>query len=65
MALVGMARDLAPADLEAVRTGIGAALRALYSEVLTEEIPDGMAGLLRQLDQQPRQLDQQKNADSV
>jgi hypothetical protein len=64
MALVGMARDLAPADLKAVRTGIGTALRALYSEVLREEIPDRMAELLRQLDQQLRQLDQ-KDRDST
>jgi hypothetical protein len=58
MALVGMARDLSPADLKAVRTGIGTALRALYSEVLREEIPDRMAELLRQIDQQLRQLGQ-------
>jgi hypothetical protein len=29
MALVGVERDLSPADLRAVRTGIGAALRTL------------------------------------
>jgi hypothetical protein len=50
--LVGMARDLAPADLNAVRTGIGAELRRLHSDVLREEIPDRMAELIKQLDQQ-------------
>jgi hypothetical protein len=53
-----MERDLAPADLRAVRRGIGAALRTLYSDVLREEIPDRIAALLSQLDQHPRQLDQ-------
>jgi hypothetical protein len=38
--------------LKAVRTGIGAALRTLHSEVLHEEVPDRIAELLRQLDQQ-------------
>ena len=51
MALVGMARNLAPADLNAVRTSIGAELRRLYSNVLREEIPGKMAELLKQLDQ--------------
>jgi PAS domain S-box-containing protein len=59
MALVGMERDLSPADLRAVRRGIGAALRALYSDVLREEIPDRIAELVSQLDQQLRQLDQE------
>jgi Anti-sigma factor NepR len=45
-------------DLKAVRTGIGAALRTLHSEVLREEVPDRVADLLRQ-------LDQKKNADSA
>jgi Anti-sigma factor NepR len=62
MALVGMAHDLA--DLKAVRTGIGAELRTLHSGVLREEIPDKIAELLRQLDQQLRQPDRQKDADS-
>jgi hypothetical protein len=61
MALVGMERDLAPADLKAARTGIGAALRTLHSDVLREEVPDSIAELVRQLDQQLRQLDQQKD----
>jgi len=64
MALVGMASDLAPADLKAVCTGIGAALRTLHSDVLHEEIPDKIADLLRQLDQRLKQLDQQKRADN-
>jgi anti-sigma factor NepR-like protein len=45
-------------DLKAVRTGIGAELRTLHSDVLREEVPDGMAELLRQ-------LDQQRDADSI
>ncbi len=39
-------------DLKAVRTGIGAALRTLHSDVLREEVPDRIAELLTQLDQQ-------------
>jgi anti-sigma factor NepR-like protein len=47
-----MAPRLSPsADLKAVRTGIGAELRTLFSDVLSEPIPDGMAELLKQLDQ--------------
>jgi Anti-sigma factor NepR len=64
MALVGVERGLSAADLRAVRTGIGAALRTLYSDVLREEIPDRMAELLLQLDQQLSQLDQ-KDRDST
>jgi hypothetical protein len=51
-ALVGMARDLAQADRNTVRTGIGAELRKLHSELLRKEIPDRMAELIKQLDQQ-------------
>jgi hypothetical protein len=58
MALVSMERDLSPADLMAVRRGIGAALRTLYSDILREEIPDRVAELVLQIDQQLRQLDQ-------
>ena len=54
MALVGMERDLSPASLMAVRRGIGAALRTLYSDVFREEIPDRIAELLSQLDQKDR-----------
>jgi Anti-sigma factor NepR len=39
------------ADLKAVLTGIGRTLRSLFSNALREPIPDGMASLLRQLDQ--------------
>ena len=46
------------ADLKAVRTGLGAALRTLHSDVLREEVPERMAELLRQ-------FDQQKDADSA
>jgi hypothetical protein len=45
-----MARELASADVKAVRTGIGAELRKLYCDVLREEIPGKMAELLKQLD---------------
>jgi hypothetical protein len=45
-------------DLKAVRTGIGAALRTLHSDVLRDEVPDRVAESLRQ-------LDQQKDADSA
>jgi Anti-sigma factor NepR len=51
LALVGMARDLAAADVNAVRIGIGTELRKLYSGVLRDEIPDRMAALIKQLDQ--------------
>jgi hypothetical protein len=43
--------EVAPADLKAVRIGIGAALRTLHSDVLREEVPDRIAELMRQLDQ--------------
>jgi anti-sigma factor NepR-like protein len=45
------ARPNAGLNLKAVR-GIGAALRMLHSDVLDEEVPDRMAELLRNLDQQ-------------
>lgn len=45
-------------DLKPVRTGIAAALRTLHSDVLRDEVPDRVAELLRQ-------LDQQKDADSA
>jgi hypothetical protein len=51
LALVGMARDLAAADVKAVSTGIGKELRKLYSDVLRDEIPDKMAALIKKLDQ--------------
>jgi hypothetical protein len=47
-----------------MRTGIGAELRTLFSGVLREKIPDRIAELLGQLDQQLRQLDQ-KDRDST
>ncbi len=43
---------------DSVRAGIGSALRSLHSDVLREPLPDGIAELLRQLDEQLRQLDQ-------
>jgi hypothetical protein len=59
---LGMA---APADLKAVRTGIGAALRALYSDILREELADRIAQLAQHLDQRLEQLDQQKDTDGT
>ena len=38
---------------ETVRTAIGAELKRLYSDVLHEPIPNGMAELLKQLDRPP------------
>jgi len=61
--LVGMARDLASADLKAVRTAISAELRKLYSDVLREEIPEKMAELLKQLDQRMEASPRGQNAD--
>src|SRR5262249_19011483 len=54
----------APTLLKAVRSGIGQAIRTLHSDVLREEVPDRIAELLLQLDQQLRQLDQ-KDCDST
>jgi Anti-sigma factor NepR len=64
MALVVIDRDPGPTDLKAVRASIGAELRTIHSGVLREEIPEEIAELLKQLDQQPRQLDQEKDSDS-
>jgi hypothetical protein len=38
--------------LDAVRAGIGTALRTIHSGVLREEVPDRIAALLKRLDQQ-------------
>ena len=46
------ARPDAGVDLEPVRTGIGTALRTIHSDVLREEVPDRIAELLKQFDQQ-------------
>ena len=51
-------RPTADFDLEAVCTGIGVAIRTIHSDLLREEVPDRIAELLRQLDEQLRQLDQ-------
>jgi hypothetical protein len=45
-------RPSAESDLKAVRAGIGAAIRTIHSDVLREDIPDRIAELLKQLDQQ-------------
>ena len=51
-------RARARSHLDSVRAGIGSALRSLNSDVLREPLPDRIAELLRQLDEQLRQLDQ-------
>jgi len=58
-------RPRAASDFEAVRAAIGTALRSLHSDVLLAPLPDRMAELLRQLDQQLGLLNQQKDADST
>ena len=50
-------RPRAGSDFEAVRTAIGTVLRSLHSNVLLEPLPDRMAELLRQLDEQLGQFD--------
>jgi Anti-sigma factor NepR len=50
-------RGRARSHFDAVRTGIGTELRSLYSNVLNEPLPEKIAELLRQLDEQIRQLD--------
>jgi Anti-sigma factor NepR len=64
LTLVGMARDRTPAHLNAVRTVIGAELRKIHSDVLREEIPDRMAELIKQLNQQMEASPRGQNADS-
>ena len=49
-------------NLKAARIGIGAALRTLHSDVLGEEVPDRMAELLMQLEDQVMLRDQPANA---
>ena len=64
MTLVGMGRrPRAGSNFEAVRTAIGTASRSLHSNLLREPLPDRIAELLRQLDQQLRKLD--RDADST
>ncbi len=53
--LVSMARRPdSSADLKAILTGIGTALRTHLSEVLREPIPDRMTELLNELDKPQR-----------
>jgi Anti-sigma factor NepR len=59
MTLVGMGRRPRPrSHFDSVRVGIGNAIRSLHSDVSHESLPDRIAELLRQLDEQLRQLDQ-------
>jgi hypothetical protein len=60
---VGMARDLAQAGRNTVRTGIGAELRTLHSDLLRKEIPDRMAELIKQLDQRVEVFPRCQDAD--
>jgi hypothetical protein len=53
-------RPNAHAHLDSMRAGIGSLLRSLHSDVLREPLPDRMAQLLRQLDEQLRQLGHDK-----
>jgi hypothetical protein len=51
---IGVAHRPDPeSQLNAVRVGIGAALRLDFSDALGEPLPEEMAELLRQLDQPP------------
>jgi hypothetical protein len=59
MMLVGIGHRLRPrSHFDSVRAGIGSALQSLHSDVLREPLPDRIAELMRQLDEQLRQLDQ-------
>jgi hypothetical protein len=58
-------RPRAGSDFEAVRAAIGTALRSLHSDVLLEPLPDRMAELLRQLDQQRGLRNHQEDADNT
>jgi hypothetical protein len=58
-----MARELAQADRKAVRSNIGAELRKLHSDLLRNEIPERMAELIKQLDQQMEASPRGQDAD--
>src|SRR5262249_19628211 len=65
-ARIGMGRrPRARSQFDGVRTSIGAALRSFYSYVLNEPLPDKIAELVRQLDQELSRLAQQKDSDST
>jgi hypothetical protein len=53
------------ADFHAVRTAIGTALRSIDSHVLNEPLPEKIAELVKQLDQQLNQLDEQNRRREV
>ena len=58
MTLVDMGRQpRLRSHFDSVRAGIGNALRSLHSDVLREPLPDRIAELVKQLDEQLRQLD--------
>jgi hypothetical protein len=50
-AMVVMERDLAPANLEALFSGVGVGLQAQHSDLLCGDIPDRITELLNRLDQ--------------
>jgi hypothetical protein len=50
------------ADFQAIRNAIGTRLRSIHSHVLNEPLPERIAELLSQLDQQLKQLDEPKDA---
>jgi hypothetical protein len=59
MTLVGMGRQpRARSHFDSVRAGIGSALQSLHSDVLREPLPERIAELLRQLDTQLKQLEE-------
>jgi hypothetical protein len=53
-------RPSTQSHFDSTRAGIGSALRSLHSDMLREPLPDRMAELLRQLDEQLRQLGHNK-----
>jgi Anti-sigma factor NepR len=66
MTPVGMGRrPRLRSHFDSVRAGIGSALRSIYSDVLDEPLPEKIADLVRQLDQQLSRLAQQRDADST
>jgi hypothetical protein len=66
MTPVGMGRrPRLRSHFDSVRAGIGSALRSIYSDVLDEPLPEKIADLVRQLDQQLSRLARQRDADST
>jgi Anti-sigma factor NepR len=53
------------ADFQAIRNAVRTTPRSIHSHVLNEPLPERIAELLSQLDQQLRQLDEPKDAGDV